>query len=310
MIIFKMDFIMKIKKRVRLRREGFAGQHLVALPRDVVEAYARHPLLRGLRVTDAGLFPRARGHRVERPQGSVTALVILCTSGHGWSRLGSSPSHPVAPNDLLWLPARKPHSYGASPERPWTIVWAHIEGDEVDFWRHHLGLPATGGVLSLAPEKSSHFARALEETYHSLGNGYAFPRQVEAAAWIRNAFVSAARSHAPSSKGVPAAQRVAATVDWMRDHLYCSARLPELAMRARMSIPHYSALFRQITGYAPVNYHLRLRILRACHFLDTTDLPISEIAREVGFEDPYYFSRIFRRIMGRAPRNYRHQQKG
>ena len=105
-------------------------------------------------------------------------------------------------------------------------------------------------------------------------------------------------------------QRVAATVDWMRDHLYCSARLPELAMRARMSIPHYSALFRQITGYAPVNYHLRLRILRACHFLDTTDLPISEIAREVGFEDPYYFSRIFRRIMGRAPRNYRHQQKG
>ncbi len=305
-----MDFLMKIKRRVRLRREGFAGQHLVALPRDVVQAHARHPLLRGLRVTDAGLFPRARGHQVERTQGAVSTLVILCTAGYGWTRLGSSPAHPVAPNDLLWLPAGRPHSYGASAERPWTIVWAHLEGDEVDFWRHHLSLPAIGGTLSLPPEKSDRVAHALEETYHFLEQGYAFPRLVEAAAWVRNALVSAAGTQAPSSKGISAEQRVTVTVDWMRDHLYRSARLPELAMLARMSIPHYSALFRQTTGYAPVNYHRRLRILRACKLLDTTDLAISEIARSVGFEDPYYFSRIFRRIMARAPRTYRHQQKG
>ena len=232
-----MDFLMKIKRRVRLRREGFAGQHLVALPRDVVQAHARHPLLRGLRVTDAGLFPRARGHQVERTQGAVSTLVILCTAGYGWTRLGSSPAHPVAPNDLLWLPAGRPHSYGASAERPWTIVWAHLEGDEVDFWRHHLSLPAIGGTLSLPPEKSDRVAHALEETYHFLEQGYAFPRLVEAAAWVRNALVSAAGTQAPSSKGISAEQRVTVTVDWMRDHLYRSARLPELAMLARMSIP-------------------------------------------------------------------------
>jgi len=44
--------------------------------------------------------------------------------------------------------------------------------------------------------------------------------------------------------------------------------------------------------------------------LDTTALPVAAIAAEVGYEDAYYFTRCFRRVVGCPPRTYRNTQKG
>ncbi len=65
----------------KLRLDGFAGQHLVVVPQPVREAAAKHSLLRNLLVTDAGYFPAAKGHLVERERGSPTHLVIACLRG-------------------------------------------------------------------------------------------------------------------------------------------------------------------------------------------------------------------------------------
>src|SRR5512135_1746104 len=68
------------------RRDGFEGQHLLVLPEPLVAKARRHPLLRGLHVTDAGYFPAAGDHFVQRPRGAPTSLVILCLRGTGWVR--------------------------------------------------------------------------------------------------------------------------------------------------------------------------------------------------------------------------------
>ena len=64
-------------------------------------------------------------------------------------------------------------------------------------------------------------------------------------------------------------------------------------------------VFRKATGQTPIEYLVRLRIQRAMDMLRNTDLTVTEIALEVGFNDSNYFTRQFRRILGESPRSFR-----
>ena len=64
-------------------------------------------------------------------------------------------------------------------------------------------------------------------------------------------------------------------------------------------------VFRTKTGYATVEYFLRLKVQRACELLETTDLQINQISRKLGYEDQYYFSRLFKKFMDISPQQYR-----
>jgi len=79
---------------------------------------------------------------------------------------------------------------------------------------------------------------------------------------------------------------------------------------AGLSESHFAALFRRATGYGALEYQIRLRMGLARVLLDTTARTISSIAHQVGYSDPLYFSRQFRRIHGMSPSQYRSQDKG
>lgn len=292
------------------RKKTTLEQCLVVLPPPVIQAAVKDPLLEALRVTDAGFFPRMKGHHVMRPLGTSTTLLIVCTGGQGWFAPGKETPRPVTPGQLVWLPAGQPHAYGAHDTHPWTIAWVHCEGREVESWRKHLQIPTTGGCRHLSDQTCATVTQNLEEIYHHLNRGYTRVQLVLATSLLRVALAEAAAINPASDSGASAEKRVAATIDWMRHHWERPIQLAELAALARVSVPHYTALFRRITGYSPVNYLIRQRIQHACRLLDTTDLPMSGIAQAVGMEDPFYFSRIFSRIMGRSPRDYRRAQKG
>jgi YesN/AraC family two-component response regulator len=65
------------------------------------------------------------------------------------------------------------------------------------------------------------------------------------------------------------------------------------------------ALFTKETGNTILHYANELRITKAKELLQCTNASISEIAAEVGFEDLYYFSRIFKKLVGFSPKEYR-----
>ena len=67
-------------------------------------------------------------------------------------------------------------------------------------------------------------------------------------------------------------------------------------------------LFKDITGTSPQEYLLDYRIRRACSLLRETDLPVSDIARSVGYNDALYFSRLFKQKKGRTPTQYRKER--
>ena len=69
-------------------------------------------------------------------------------------------------------------------------------------------------------------------------------------------------------------------------------------------------LFKQQTGYTPIDYFIQLRMHRACQLLDTTDLSIKTVAADLGYEDALYFTRVFKAVNGMAPTQYRRMRKG
>lgn len=69
-------------------------------------------------------------------------------------------------------------------------------------------------------------------------------------------------------------------------------------------------VFRKHTGFSLHQYHLQLRLSQAMELLEGTDRDIQEIARDLGFDDPYYFSRMFRKHMGQSPSSWRNQRRG
>lgn len=290
-------------------RDGFKGQHMLVLPGPLVARARSQPLLRGMLVTDAGYFPAAENHLVERARGANTTLLILCLGGVGWVTTGAV-RRDVAAGDLVWLPANSPHAYGSAAKNPWTILWAHFAGEEVRAWGELLGLDdmPLASVISLPDDRLDELA--LDQVYAALERGFALRHQVAAAAALRHALVRVVQlTHTPRNAR-SAHERVVASIetlrrDWQRPHT-----LAELAAAAHVSVAHYSALFRRQTGFAPIDFLIRLRVQHACRLLDTTELSVGEVAERVGYADPYYFTRCFRRVMGRAPRLYRQVQKG
>lgn len=68
-------------------------------------------------------------------------------------------------------------------------------------------------------------------------------------------------------------------------------------------------MFVQYLGCGFVDYLNQVRIERACCYLDQKSLKNNEVAFKVGFRDEKYFSRVFKKIMGMTPREYRNREE-
>ena len=83
------------------------------------------------------------------------------------------------------------------------------------------------------------------------------------------------------------------------------ATVAELAEMYNMSEGHFIRQFKSFTGYTPLEYRSRKVVENAKSLLSGTDMPITDISESLGFEDPLYFSRVFKKNAGMSPREYR-----
>jgi AraC-like DNA-binding protein len=92
---------------------------------------------------------------------------------------------------------------------------------------------------------------------------------------------------------------------FMQDHINESLVLKDIASHCGYSVSHFSLMFRKKTTRSPIGYFISLKMQRACQMLDFTLMHIKEIAAELDFEDQFYFSRLFRKVIGESPSAYR-----
>ncbi len=283
------------------RREGFPGQHHCVLPRDVSAHAIRHPLLHGLLPTDAGLYPHAAGHYVERVNGASGTVLIVCCNGRGWVTWRRQ-TYAMTAGDVALLPPNEAHAYGADDEDPWTIEWVHYTGAESEAWRA-LMVEGDTSVMHVPPESVGELR--LATVHERLEVGYGDLQLLSAAAALRDSLTTILRLRRSSGMLPSAMDAVDATAAWMRENLERKITLASLAGRAFLSPSHYSAIFRRRYGFAPIDWLIRQRVHRACSLLQTRSDKIAVIAANVGVKDPYYFSRLFRKVMGLSPEQFR-----
>lgn len=101
--------------------------------------------------------------------------------------------------------------------------------------------------------------------------------------------------------------RIQRAMTWIGRHLHHKLSLDELAKQVHLSPSRLAHLFQQQVGMSPRQFHERGRLEQACHLLQYSNLPVKEIASELGFANAYHFSRRFSQQIKVSPRVYRQQ---
>ncbi|HEY5773238.1 MAG TPA: AraC family transcriptional regulator, partial [Chitinophagaceae bacterium] len=92
---------------------------------------------------------------------------------------------------------------------------------------------------------------------------------------------------------------------FMQEHINDNISLGDLSSQYNYSVSRFSNLFKQKTGYAPIDYFVQMKMQKACQQLNFTTRSVKDIAFSMGFDDPYYFSKRFRTVIGMSPKKYR-----
>jgi AraC-like DNA-binding protein len=284
-------------------RDGLRQQRLYAVPRQQVTAALGAPVTRRLVVTDAGYSPAAAGFEAARLEGSRQTVVVICAGGSGWADVGGAGGaggrrHRIGAGAALAIPAGTPHAYGASPSSPWTVWWCQLRGSDVPELVEALGAPVVpirnlDRAVALADEIVSRLARDDEAPGRLVG--------ASGAAWKLLTQLIADRSAQPETADDPLDRAMA----YLESRLDGTVRVPELAALVGVSPSHLTTLFRRATGSGVHAYQTTLRMERARLLLTTTEATVSEIARDVGYGDPFHFSRQFRQLHAMSPTDYR-----
>lgn len=84
-------------------------------------------------------------------------------------------------------------------------------------------------------------------------------------------------------------------------------RMGELAAMANLSVSQFTRRFKELAGMTPGDYILKLRVTAAQRELAQGSRPITEIAQMLGFHDHSHFNRMFRKVTGQSPTEFRRQ---
>jgi len=287
----------------REKEAGFAGQRLVVVPRPVLTATLKQPLLKYLLPTDAGYYPKAKGHTCVRKNGCAEVIFIYCADGNGWCEIAGH-RHEIARNQLLVINAATPHIYGAGKKTPWTIHWFHVVGSNVPFYLEKLGVTDQNPIISLGDDVQLY--SLFEEVRESLEHGFSLTHLIYAAHSLAHLMGLILRHKEEFRQGEPSVrERINKSVEFMKGHLRERLTIATLAAVVNLSRSHYTTLFRRVTGYAPLSYLNYLRMQSAVLLLNTTNWPIKRISEHLGFSDQLYFSRAFSKMHNHSPSEHR-----
>jgi len=236
---------------------------------------------------------------VERPQGTGDYLIMLF---HDEAQIGTSPA--MQPTDrpdtmMIWPPG-KGQFYG-NPGRGFVHSWIHCEGARIRQALRRSRLPQ---AEPFPAGNIAHFQQTLLDV-HAEVVSYMPPDEIVIGNLLENCFRELARQWRGVDTGIQVPERLLAVHRLIAAVPSQTITLEELAAMAGMSPSHFSAQFRKTFGLAPMECLIQHRMHRAAHLLSDKNLAISEIARQVGYEDAFHFSKTFRKHFGASPRAMR-----
>lgn len=202
---------------------------------------------------------------------------------------------------LFWLFPNLLHSYGPDKSTTWLERWVLFRGSLVDEFKVRNFLnPARPLVMPVSfSEVARTFSTLHSEMLKRDAIGWA-----SAAATIHRLVVQMASSSAVG-KSTDIEKQKFQIVNFIEDRAFGEIDLEELACDLKISAATLRRKCVVLLGMAPKHYQLQLRIDRAKELLASTDQSIETIARSIGYEDSFYFSRLFFSREHRSPTDFR-----
>ena len=112
----------------------------------------------------------------------------------------------------------------------------------------------------------------------------------------------------PANKQRMLDPRILSTCHFIADNLGINHKISDIAEHIHMSPSRLAHLFTEQTGTSIVKWREEQRMIKAQHLLHTSGAPIYHIARQLGYDDQLYFSRLFKRYTGLNPSEYRNSR--
>ncbi len=248
----------------------------------------------------------------------VTELVIIL--GGRATHVIDEEEYPLGAGDVFVIHKRQSHGFKRPDRlRLWNIMFHNrllqgaesflekIPGYHALFrleptYRREHGFRSRLHLGSSELNRAAELAGLISREYHSRPEGY--EAVILGLFWQLAAYLSRRYSAIKTTEG-KALLRIGQTIIYLEKNYPRPVTLKELSRQAHLSVNQTLRIFKEATGETPLNYLLRYRINRAQEFLGQTTLKITTIALQVGFSDGNYFSRQFRKITGKSPRQYR-----
>ena len=254
-------------------------------------------------------MPTSTGYEVRRDEvydwdgrkrGQTPFTVLQHTiSGIGNLRYENR-NYKVRKGETLLVLVPHNHRYWLERGDHWEYFWISMNGEEA-LRIHRSVLAAQGPVLRLPTETIEHLADcSLRLIGHAETAGRASAIAYEAAMALYDGVFG---SHPVDQNERTVMQPV---IDHINANLDKTLPVEELAAVCGLSRAHFSRIFAECEGLPPAEFVLQKRMQHATKLLtNAAFLPIKEVAIMTGFDDANYFSKVFRRIYGASPTEFR-----
>lgn len=287
-------------KETKKIKEGFIGQKSIVLPPNIKKIVLKNSFTRNIHLTAIGFYPNAIFHNRARKAGSGQHILLYCINGKGNVFLKDK-EYELRPNTYLIIPKNIPHHYKSSITDPWSIYWVHFAGSigDVIFERYNTNNSVVGAVP---------FNEKRIETFDLIFDLLENRLDEKSQEIVNIKLLDFLGSFIYLNEIDPAYHQIEPidqSISFMKKNLNISLSAEELAKQQNLSPTHYARLFKAKTGSSPLQYFNQLKVQKSCQYLYFSDYSVKEICNELGFDDPFYFSRLFKKFMGISPSHYK-----
>jgi AraC-like DNA-binding protein len=266
---------------------------------DVDDAGAEHSIF----VLSCGHYQLIRRQEFEtlRREGRQDWQLLYVAGGKAHFYLADG-ERTLKEGEAFIYPPGQPQRYRYFLHEKPDIYWLHFTGEKAQALLDKTGLPS---LAAFCPGFHGNMILLFDRIIRELQQNGLYGKEL-ASAYAQALFYLLSRGMSEKSLQKDAAgPEILKAVEWMHKHPEESSPMTEYAQRANMSLSTFIRRFRAHTGVPPQRYVTRLRMTNARELMDSTTLPIADIARLVGYDNPLYFSRMFKKETGMSPRAYR-----
>ncbi|MGF1583822.1 MAG: AraC family transcriptional regulator [Bacteroidales bacterium] len=284
------------------KKDNFYGDRSIIVSVKVLKEIKINPLINRLYITDIGFYPHASRHYRIRETGIDENILIYCTNGNGKIQVNGQ-SYDIEPNSFFIIPALEPHAYMADKLDPWSIYWIHFGGEKSHifkkFFKQAIKLKSAPG------SRTNDRINLFNEILTALELGFSKENIEFANLTLQSLLASFFYINTYlASKGHQSSSPVEQAVFFMQKNLHHSIKIKDIAEHVRLSESQLSKIFRNKTGSSPIDYFINLKMQEAIRLLSNRSLRIKEVAFKLGYDDPFYFSRIFTKHIGVNPGSF------